>query len=115
MNEITTIEKKPANKYPVLVAIFIVLMFFVGYLFAGFLNYGTASSEINQLQRQVEILQNKNSNVEFQNKLTVLAVHLSDNEIKILRAKWVKMKSIYDYKQIDKVIADYYKKYKLDE
>jgi len=67
MNEITTIEKKPANKYPVLIAIFIVLMFFVGYLFAGFLNYGTASSEINQLQRQVEILQNKNSNVEFQN------------------------------------------------
>jgi len=68
MNEITTIEKKPANKYPVLlIAIFIVSMFIVGYLVAGYLNYGTTSSEINQLQQQMEILQNKNNNMEFQN------------------------------------------------
>lgn len=54
-------------------------------------------------------------NVAFQNKLTVLSIHLSDNEIKELRARWVKMKSIYDYKQINETITDYYKKYKLDE
>ena len=68
MNEITTTEKKPANKYPIfLIAIFIVSMFIVGYLVGGSLNYGTTSSEINQLQRQIAILQNKNNNVEFQN------------------------------------------------
>ncbi|MCX6667433.1 MAG: trypsin-like peptidase domain-containing protein [Euryarchaeota archaeon] len=68
MNEITTIGKKPVNKYPVLlIAIFIVSMFIVGYLVGGSLNYGTTSSEINQLQQQIEILQNKNNNVEFQN------------------------------------------------
>jgi len=68
MNEITTIGTKPVNKYPVLlIAIFIVSMFIVGYLVGGSLNYGTTSSEINQLQQQIEILQNKNNNVEFQN------------------------------------------------
>jgi S1-C subfamily serine protease len=68
MNEITTTEKNPVTKYPVLlIAIFIVSMFIVGYLVGGSLNYGTTSSEINQLQQQMEILQNKNNNVEFQN------------------------------------------------
>jgi hypothetical protein len=54
-------------------------------------------------------------NVSFQNKLTVLSVHLSDNEIKQLRAKWVQMKSADDYKQIMNSIADYDKKYNVPE
>lgn len=53
------------------------------------------------------------NNVSFQNNLTVLSVHLSDNEIKQLRANWVQMKSADDYKQIKTTIADYYKKYNL--
>ena len=54
-------------------------------------------------------------NVSFQNRLTVLAAHLSDNETKQLRAKWVQMKSANDYKQIKNAIAGYYKKYNLNE
>ena len=52
-------------------------------------------------------------NVSFQNSLTVLSVHLSDNEIKQLRAKWVQMQSADDFKQIKNAIADYSKKYNI--
>ena len=54
-------------------------------------------------------------NVSFQNRLTILSVHLSDNEIKQLKAKWVQMKSADDYKQIMNSIADYDKKYNVPE
>jgi len=54
-------------------------------------------------------------NVSFQNRLIVLSVHLSDNEIKQLRAKWVQMKSADDYKQIMNSIAAYNKTYNVPE
>ncbi len=52
-------------------------------------------------------------NVSFQNKLIVLSVHLSEDEIKQLKAKWVLMKSSDDYKQIIRAISDYETKYKI--
>jgi len=50
-------------------------------------------------------------NVSFQNELTVLSVHLSDTDIKKLRANWVQMKSADDYRKIISEIADCHKKF----
>jgi hypothetical protein len=52
-------------------------------------------------------------NVSFQNKLIVLSMHLSEDEIKHLKAQWVQMKSSDDYKQIIRAISDYETKYKI--
>lgn len=57
----------------------------------------------------------KSRNIAFRNRLTVLSLHLSDNEIKQLKAKWVQMKSAHDYEQVNKVIAYYFIKYNIAE
>lgn len=50
-------------------------------------------------------------NVSFQNRLIVLSVHLSEDKIKQLKAKWVQMKSFDDYKQLIDEISKHEKKF----
>jgi len=54
-------------------------------------------------------------NVKFGNNVTVLSVHLSDLEIKQLRANWVQMKTKKDYQEIKKQIDAYNKKFDIKE
>lgn len=52
-------------------------------------------------------------NLSFNNKLTVLSVYLSDNDIKQMKSKWVQMKSYNDFKKLKKEIDDYNKKFNI--
>jgi len=54
-------------------------------------------------------------NTRFKNNVTVLSMHLSDLEIKQLRANWVQMKTKKDYQEIKKKIDAYYKKLDIKE
>lgn len=50
-----------------LISIFIVIMFIVGTIFGGSLIYGLTSSELDDLQNQIESLQQVKNNKEYQN------------------------------------------------
>ena len=50
-----------------LISVFVVVMFIAGFVSGGSLIYGLASSEIDDLQYQIEHLQYGNDNIEFQN------------------------------------------------
>jgi S1-C subfamily serine protease len=50
-----------------IISVFIIVMFFVGFLFGGSLIYGLSSPEINDLHNQIDSLRNVNNNIAFQN------------------------------------------------
>jgi len=60
-------KKKNGTILTILIVIFIVATFLAGYLVGGSLSEKMASTEINELQHQIGILQNKHDNEEFQN------------------------------------------------
>jgi hypothetical protein len=92
--------KEKLRKNKVILKLATMLNIFI-FLFFAF-NYGMYS----QINRE---------NVTFRNQLTVLSVHVVDNDIKKLKAEWVQMKSVDDYNRIHKTMTDYYKKYNLNE
>lgn len=51
----------------ILISIFIVVMFIVGSIFGSSLIYGLTSSELNDLQNQIDSLQHINDNLDYQN------------------------------------------------
>ena len=51
----------------ILISIFIVVMFIVGSIFGSSLIYGLTSSELNDLQNQIDSLQHINDNIDYQN------------------------------------------------
>ncbi len=66
MNEYRTKKEINLAKY-MLISVFIVAMFIVGFLFGGSLIYGLNNSKFDDLQNQIFSLQNKESNTEIQN------------------------------------------------
>ena len=62
-------ESKKKNNYAKLtiISVFIVIIFIVGFVSGGSFIYGISSSEINDLQNQIDSLQVKNNNIEYQN------------------------------------------------
>jgi S1-C subfamily serine protease len=66
MDEYRTKKEINLAKY-MLISVFIVVMFIVGFLFGGSLIYGLNNSKFDNLQNQIFSLQNKESNTEIQN------------------------------------------------
>ncbi|MCJ7572408.1 MAG: trypsin-like peptidase domain-containing protein, partial [Candidatus Thermoplasmatota archaeon] len=50
-----------------LISVFVVVMFIAGFVFGGSLIYGLDSSELDNLQNQIDSLQNGNNNIDYQN------------------------------------------------
>lgn len=66
MDEYRTKKETNLAKY-MLISVFIVAMFIVGFLFGGSLIYGLNSSKFDDLQNQIYSMQNKNNDTEIQN------------------------------------------------
>lgn len=69
MSEYETTKRSNIGKL-MIISVFIVVMFIVGFLFGGSLIYGLNSSKIDSLQSQIDTLQNADpgtNNVEYQN------------------------------------------------